>query len=202
MLNGISLTCPNLTINFNVNDVSFEPIKGSFENILGDKQILFPYVHFQPKRIEDTTIEVAFSYDNELTSNNIVSFCNTIRTHEDGSHVTGFKRALSTKLSSYISEKKLSKELITPDDIYQGLNAYVSVFSLEPKYSSQTKQKLTNNEVLGNVITYMNEELDIWLNSNPKEIKIIVDKISLSAKARLAQKRALENVKKDNTTLS
>ena len=85
--------------------------------------------------------------------------------------------------------------------IYVGLHATVSVFVFNPKYTSQTKQCLKNTEVMGHVVTFTNAALDEWLNSNPAEIKAIATKLDLVAKARIAQKRALENIKKDSSNV-
>jgi len=147
--------------------------------------------------IKDVKVEVAFDYNNSFNSENIKSFCNTINTSEGGTHVTGFKRAISQKLLAYVTSKKLCKEKVTNDDIYCGLNAVVSVFVFNPKYTSQTKQCLKNNEVNGSAFAATNRAIDEWLNTNPADIKIIAAKIDLVAKSRIAQKRALDSVKKD-----
>lgn len=149
--------------------------------------------------VKDTKIEVAFSFDTSFASDKITSFTNTIRTSEGGTHVTGFKRALTQKIIAYVTANKLCKEKVTNDDVYVGLNAIVSVFVFNPKYTSQTKQCLKNTEVMGHVVTFTNNALDEWLNTNPVEIKAIAAKIDLVAKARIAQKRALDNIKKDSS---
>lgn len=155
-------------------------------------------VHFKAETVNDVMVEIAFTYGDTYKDESIASFCNTINTSDGGTHVTGFKRALSAKLTSYIRDKNLSKEKIENEDVFVGLNAIVSVFVFNPKYTSQTKTKLANTEVNGNVYSYSNRMLTEWLLSNPTSIKAIVKKIELAAKARIAQKRALENVKKDS----
>ena len=154
-------------------------------------------IGFESDIISDTKVEVAFTYNN-INESEIASFCNTINTSDGGTHVTGFKRAISQKLLAFIKENNLVKEKVTNEDIYGGLNAIVSVFVFEPTYTSQTKTKLDNTEVAGHVISYFNQELTKWLDTNPADIKIIAKKIDLTAKARIAQKRALEGVKKDS----
>lgn len=155
-------------------------------------------IGFDSDIINDTKVEVAFTYNN--SESEIASFCNTINTSDGGTHVTGFKRAISQKLLAYIKDNKLVKEKVTNEDIYDGLNAIVSVFVYEPTYTSQTKTKLDNTEVNGHVFSYFNQELTKWLDTNPNDVKVIAKKIDLTAKARLAQKRALENVKKDSNS--
>lgn len=200
MISGLKYACPNLTINLTIDKMVLDV--PSIDNITFDDKDNWvgDAVYLPSTRINDTEVKIAFRFDDTLNGGNIKSYCNTIETSEGGTHVTGFKRALSAVLSTYINDNKLIKEKFTPDDIYQGLNALVSVFVLEPKYSSQTKQKLTNPNVMGDVVSYLNHQLKIWLDSNPKDIKLIANRIALSAKARIAQKRALENVKKDSTT--
>lgn len=154
-------------------------------------------IGFESEVISKVKIEVAFSYSEKNGNEEITSFCNTINTSDGGTHVTGFKRALSQRLVQYIKEKGLTKEKIESEDVFDGLNAVVSVFVLNPKYTSQTKTKLSNTEVNGFVFSYTNKYLSEWLDTNPKEIKILAKKIELTAKARIAQKRALDSVRKD-----
>lgn len=198
MLKGIKSTCPKLNIFLDYN--GFRHHITPLEDIIftDEKQLIQPAI-FDELTVNENTIRVSFDYVDRM-DNEIHSFCNTIETTEGGTHVTGFKRALSQGLTQYINAKGLIKEKISSDDVYPGLRALVSVFTLEPKYSSQTKQKLTNTEVMGSVIVYLNEQLKIWLDANPKAVKVIADKIALSARARIAQKKALDAVRKDNVT--
>jgi DNA gyrase subunit B len=161
------------------------------------KKPLFNTIGFKPDTISNVKIELAFAYSENNSSEEINSFCNTIKTSDGGTHVTGFKRALSQRLVQYIKEKGLTKEKIESEDVFDGLYALVSVFVFNPKYTSQTKTKLSNTEVNGNVFAYANKALGEWLDTNPKEIKVLAKKIELSAKARIAQKRALDSVRKD-----
>ena len=162
-----------------------------------NKKYLFQPVSFKADTINNTKIEVAFTYSESDNNDVIHSFCNTIKTSEGGTHVTGFKRAMSQNILAFIKENNLSKEKIESDDIFNGLNAIVSVFVFNPKYTNQVKSKLANNEVNGHVFSYTNRAINEWLNDNPNTVKLLVKKIELSAKARIAQKRALEAVKKD-----
>ncbi|WP_368880375.1 ATP-binding protein [Proteus mirabilis] len=167
------------------------------ENLHGDE--LFSPLILPKDVISDTSVQVSFTYRKSFsTEETIYSYCNTIGTSDHGMHVTGFKRSISQKITAYLRDNKLCKEKIDNKDIYAGLTAAISVMVFEPKYSSQTKQKLDNSEVNGHVVSYMNAMLDDWLLTNPKEMKLIAAKIDSAAKARIAQKRALENAKKDS----
>lgn len=162
---------------------------------------IIPVIEFPSDTVNKTRIEVAMTYNTSFGNDDIPSFCNTINTSEGGTHVTGFKRSISQKLFAYINEKKLVKETITNDDIFVGLTAVVSVFVFNPKYSTQTKTKLSNTDVNGSVLAYTNRALNEWLNTDPPEIKIIAKKIELAAKSRIAQKRALDSIKKESGSL-
>jgi DNA gyrase subunit B len=151
---------------------------------------------------DDFKLSVAFAYSNKIEDENILSFCNTIRTSEHGTHVTGFKRVISQYLTQYIKDKKLVKEEIINEDVFSGLEAVISIFSFEPKYSSQTKQRLENKEINGYVFKVAFKYIQAWLNENPKEIQKLANKFALVAKARIAAKKALDTVRKDANALS
>ena len=164
--------------------------------VLGNrKSILKNPIHVK-QLINDTLIEVAFTYCNDFKSESITSFVNTINTSLGGTHVTGFKRALSSVLVNHINDNNLSKEVITSDDILDGLTCLVSVFSFEPKFDSQTKQKLENNEVNGYVYKLVNSYLKEWIIANPSEMKNLVILFNTAAKARIAKKKAVDGVYK------
>jgi DNA gyrase subunit B len=162
---------------------------------------IVPVIEFPSDVVNKNKIEIAMTYNTGFGSDDIASFCNTINTSEGGTHVTGFKRSISQKLLAYILDKKLVKEAITNDDIFIGLSAVVSVFVFNPKYSTQTKTKLSNTDVNGSVLAYTNRVLNEWLNTDPPEVKLIAKKIELAAKSRIAQKRALDSIKKESGAL-
>ena len=175
----------------------FEPVVFS-ETIKDKKKII---IKGEEQEVDNTTIvEVALTYDATNSPENIASFCNTIRTSQGGSHVTGFKRALSQNLAKYIKDNNLSKIQLDPEDFRPGLNVAVSVYNFNPKYTSQTKQELDMSDVSGFVIKACNNGIKDWMASNPKIMKILAEMFSLNAKGRLAQKRALENVRKENSS--
>lgn len=151
--------------------------------------------------INNVIVNIAMTYTNEFTTEVLHSFCNTIRTGDHGVHVTGFKRAVSQYVTDYIKVNKLSKEVITNEDVFIGLNAMISVFVFNPKYDGQTKSKLDNTEVNGFVFKAAGNGIKAWLDRNPKLAKILADKFSLAAKARIASKRAIDNVKRDSASM-
>lgn len=182
------------------NNVTFDYKNGVSDLLeeINPNSIIKP-AYFKPVTINETKIEVSFSFSEKFDSENIESFCNTIRTGGGGVHVTGFKRSFSQKVTNFIKTNGLTKEKIENSDVFVGLNAVVSVFVFNPKYSTQTKQKLSNTEVEGHVLRAMNKWLDEWLEANPKEVKTLATKIALTAKSRIAQKRALDSVKKEQS---
>jgi len=145
-------------------------------------------------------IQVALIY-NESYSENIFSYVNNINTHEGGSHVAGFRSALTRTLKSYADKMgalEKNKVEITGEDFREGLTAVISVKVSEPQFEGQTKAKLGNNEVRGAVDTAVGEILSTYLEENPKEAKAIVQKVILAAQARVAAKKAREMVQRKN----
>jgi DNA gyrase subunit B len=146
---------------------------------------------------KDVKVEISFTWTTDFRDEDIHSFCNTIRTTEGGVHITGFKRVVSQHFTEYVKTNKLIKEPIENDDIYNGLSAVVSVFVLNPRFATQTKQKLTNTEVNGSVFSVASKGVKAWLDKNAKEMKRLSERFALTAKARIASKRALDTVKKE-----
>ncbi|MCB9203287.1 MAG: DNA topoisomerase (ATP-hydrolyzing) subunit B [Flavobacteriales bacterium] len=144
-------------------------------------------------------VEVAMRY-NTSYSENIHSYVNNINTHEGGTHLAGFRRALTRTLKKYADENIPTKEKdkvdITGDDFREGLTAVVSVKVMEPQFEGQTKTKLGNSEVSGAVDKVVGEMLTNFLEENPAQAKIIFEKVLLAAKARQAAKKAREMVQR------
>jgi DNA gyrase subunit B len=143
-------------------------------------------------------VEIAFQY-NTGYSENLHSYVNNINTIEGGTHVAGFRRALTRTLKSYAEKQKLLEKVkveISGDDFREGLTGVISVKVAEPQFEGQTKTKLGNNEVMGAVDTTVGEMLENYLQENPKEAKIIVDKVVLAAQARAAARKAREMVQR------
>ncbi len=152
---------------------------------------------------QETPIEVAIMY-NTGYSENLHSYVNNINTIEGGTHVTGFRTALTRTLKAY-AEKQHQRELekltkshveISGEDFREGLTAVVSVKVAEPQFEGQTKTKLGNSEVAGYVHTAVAEALGNYLEEHPAEAKLIVDKVLLAATARTAARKARENVQR------
>lgn len=143
-------------------------------------------------------IEVSMLY-NTSYSENIHSYVNNINTHEGGTHLAGFRRALTRTLKSYAEKSGMLAKLkfdISGDDFREGLTAVISVKVQEPQFEGQTKTKLGNNEVMGAVDVAVGEMLDNYLEEHPKQAKTIVDKVILAATARHAARKAREMVQR------
>jgi DNA gyrase subunit B len=145
-------------------------------------------------------VQVALSY-NSSYSENLVSYVNNINTHEGGTHVAGFRRALTRTLKSYADKSGLlekAKVEISGDDFREGLTAVISVKVAEPQFEGQTKTKLGNSDAMGAVDTAVGEVLQSYLEENPREAKLIVSKVILAAQARVAARKAREMVQRKN----
>ncbi len=141
-------------------------------------------------------VEVALTY-NTTSNENIYSFVNNINTIEGGTHLTGFRRGLTSTLKKYAEDNNLLKNAkveIASDDFRDGLTAVISVKVMEPQFEGQTKTKLGNNEVIGAVQTSVSEALRTYLEEHPKEAKVIVEKVVLAAQARHAALAARQKV--------
>ena len=148
-------------------------------------------------------VEVAMQYNNSF--NEVIhSYVNNINTIEGGTHLAGFRRALTRTLKKYADDNKMLDKLakdkieISGEDFREGITAIVSVKVAEPQFEGQTKTKLGNNEVSGIVDQMVGEMLTNYLEENPKDAKDIVDKVVLAAQARHAARKARENVQRKN----
>jgi DNA gyrase subunit B len=149
-------------------------------------------IYFERQR-DDMVVEIAMQYTNSYTEN-VYSFANNINTHEGGTHIIGFKTALTRVANDYIKANKLSKEeeKLTGDDVREGLTAIISVKLMEPQFEGQTKTKLGNSEVKGIVDSLVTDGLAEYFEENPKVANIILDKALLAQRAREAAKKARE----------
>lgn len=146
----------------------------------------------------DVPVQVAMSY-NTSYSENVVSYVNNINTIEGGTHVSGFRRALTRTLKTYADKSGLLDKVkidITGDDFREGLTAIISVKVQEPQFEGQTKTKLGNNDVMGAVETAVGSTLQYYLEENPKAARTIVQKVILAAQARYAARKAREMVQR------
>ncbi len=157
--------------------------------------ILFVEGH-DPKN--NVVVEVAMTY-NDGFNEHIYSYVNNINTIEGGTHVAGFRRALTRVFKSYGDKQGLfekAKVTIEGDDFREGLSAVISIKVPEPQFEGQTKTKLGNNEVMGIVDTTVSRVIEAYLEENPREAKNIIQKVILAAQARAAAKKAREMVQR------
>ena len=170
-----------------------------FVNYLdGTREKLLPEPIYVEGEKSGVPVEVAMIYNTGYTEN-LHSYVNNINTHEGGTHVAGFRRALTRTLKSYAEKEGMFKNLkfeIAGDDFREGLTGVISVKVQEPQFEGQTKTKLGNSDVTGAVDQCVGEMLNNYLEENPKEAKLIVQKVILAATARHAAKKAREMVQR------
>lgn len=163
-----------------------------------NKESLIDDVIHLNKESQGVPVEVALTYNNAFNEN-VYSFVNNINTIEGGTHLTGFRRGLTTTLKKYAEDNKMlekAKVEITGDDFREGLTAVVSVKVMEPQFEGQTKTKLGNSEVAGAVQAAVSEALSVYLEENPRQAKLIVEKVILAAQARHAAYNARQKVQR------
>lgn len=168
-----------------------EYIDSNKESLIND------VIHLNTER-GGVPVEVALTYNNTYNEN-IYSFVNNINTIEGGTHLTGFRRGLTSTLKKYAEDNKLLEKVkidIDPADFREGLTAVISVKVMEPQFEGQTKTKLGNNEVIGAVQTAVSEALRNYLEEHPKQARTIVDKIIIAAQARHAARNAREKIQR------
>ncbi len=153
-------------------------------------------IYFETSRPE-AEIELAMQYD-EGFSENTHTFVNNISTHEGGTHLTGFKAALTRTVNDYARRNKIFKkdESLSGDDVREGLTCVLSVKVMEPQFEGQTKTKLGNSEVRGAVEAAVNEHLSAFLEENPKAAKAVIEKSLQAARAREAARKARDLARK------
>jgi len=187
----------NKDLKINIKDESTEKsyefcyqkgIKSFVEYINKNKKALHDIVYFQKEK-NGTTVEVALQY-NDGYLENIFSFANSINTIEGGTHLSGFKTALTRTFNSYAEKKGIKDIKLTSNDIREGLSAVVSVKLQEPQFEGQTKTKLGNSEVKGIVDSIVHTGLSIFLEENPSIARVIIDKMLNAARAREAARKA------------
>ncbi len=166
----------------------------------GSKKPLHPDVVYLDTTKDDIGIEMALQY-NESYADTVFSFVNNINTHEGGTHLTGFKSALTSVINKYIEKSsnlnKKDKEIrLSGDDVREGLTAVLSVKVREPQFEGQTKTKLGNSEAESAVRVVMNELLSQYLEEHPKTANAVIDKAISAARAREAARKARDLTRK------
>lgn len=201
---GIRITLTDLRVQLDngeyKSDVfeSQEGLKEFVRYIDSSREQLINDVIYLNTEKQGTPIEVAIMYNTSF-SENIHSYVNNINTIEGGTHLAGFRRALTRTLKKYAEDNKLLDKVkveIAGDDFREGLTAVISIKVAEPQFEGQTKTKLGNNEVMGAVDQAVGEALKNYLEEHPKEAKTIVDKVILAATARHAARKARELVQR------
>lgn len=175
-------------------------LRDFIEYLDGMREKLMPEPIYIEGEKNDIPVEIAMQYNTSF-SENIHSYVNNINTHEGGTHLAGFRRALTRTLKAYADKSGMLAKLkfdINGDDFREGLTAIISVKVQEPQFEGQTKTKLGNNEVMGAVDTLVAELLSYYLEEHPKEARTIVNKVILAATARHAARKARELVQRKN----
>ncbi|MBX6362598.1 MAG: DNA topoisomerase (ATP-hydrolyzing) subunit B [Gemmatimonadetes bacterium] len=175
-------------------------IKEFVEFLRGTRKPLHPEPIYIEASREEAEIEVAFQYD-EGYNESTFTFVNNINTHEGGTHLTGFKAALTRTLNDYGKKNGLLKkdpDSLSGDDVREGLVCVLSVKVREPQFEGQTKTKLGNSEVRGAVESVVNEKLSIYLDEHPAVARVVIEKAINAARARIAARKARELVRRKN----
>ena len=208
---GITITLTDLRLDVNESmgiegirkDVFYSEggLKDFVRYIDSTRTPLFNDVVYLNTEKQDVPIEIAIMY-NTSYSENLHSYVNNINTIEGGTHLAGFRSALTRVLKKYAEDTKVLEKLekqkieISGEDFREGLTAVISVKVAEPQFEGQTKTKLGNSEVSGAVNSAVGEALTNYLEEHPKEAKMIVDKVVLAATARVAARKARESVQR------
>src|SRR6267142_827119 len=212
-LRELSFLNPGIRLNLKdlrENDESGNPKSNTFFSEVGLREFveyldstrekLIPNPIFIENNKGEIPVQVALGY-NTSYSENLVSYVNNISTHEGGTHVAGFRRALTRTLKSYADKSGLlekAKVDVSGDDFREGLTIVISVKVAEPQFEGQTKTKLGNSEVMGAVDIAVGEVLQNYLEEHPREARQIVNKVILAAQARIAARKAREMVQRKN----
>ena len=169
-------------------------IRSYIEYMNKNKDPLYEQIAYYEKEMEDYSLEIAFQYTAGY-SENIYSYANNIYTPEGGSHLNGFKSALTRTINTYARKNNYIKgndKNLTGEDVREGLTAIISIKLLDPQFEGQTKTKLGNPEVKGIVETIVGDELSAFLEENPTIAKTVIEKTLSASRAREAAKKARE----------
>ncbi len=177
---------------------SKEGLAAFVQNLDKNKSPLINYPIYVENKKNNIAVQTAIQYNTSYTEN-IVSYVNNIPTKEGGTHVSGFRRAITRTLKNYAEKQKLldkAKIEINGDDFREGLTAVIAVKVAEPQFEGQTKNKLGNSDVVSAVDYCVKQVLQDYLEENPKEAKSIIAKVILAAQARMAARKAREMVQR------
>ena len=167
-------------------------VQSFIEHLNKNKNVLHGEVIYMEGTRDDVVLEIALQY-NDTYVENIFTFVNNINTREGGTHLAGFRSALTRTLNEFLKKSKYAKKLeetLTGDDVREGLTAVVSIKVPEPQFEGQTKARLGNSEVRGIVEGFVNEKLTLFLELHPNVVSDLLDKTVTAAKAREAARKA------------
>jgi DNA gyrase subunit B len=191
----------NRLTNPKIHEFRFEGGVKSFVSYLNEnKTVLYKEPIFFEGEREGVAVECAIQY-NDGFNEIMYSFVNDINTREGGTHLVGFKSALTRTLNEYLKKSKQAKKMdesLSGDDVREGLTAVLSVKVPEPQFEGQTKAKLGNSEVKGIVEVLTNEQLELYLDQHPEVVNNILEKSVLAAKARIAARQARDATRRKN----
>ena len=179
---------------------SEEGIKGFVEYLDEARDTIIDDTIYITEEKGEVPVELAMRY-NDGYNENVLSFVNNINTHEGGTHITGFRRALTRTLKTYAQKESMLDSLkfdLSGDDFREGLTAVLSIKVPEPQFEGQTKTKLGNSEVQGLVESLINTKLGRWLEDHPDQAEQIINKVITAAEARAAARKARELVQRKN----
>lgn len=175
-------------------------VRSFVEYLNQNKTVLHTVPVYIEAKKDDVEVECSFQY-NDGFNENMFTFVNDINTREGGTHLIGFKSALTRTLNEYLKKSKLAKKFddsLSGDDVREGLTAVLSIKIPNPQFEGQTKGKLGNSEVKGIVESLVNEHLTLFLDQNPDVINSILEKSVLAARARLAARAARDATRRKN----
>lgn len=164
-----------------------------------DKNSLHRMPFYVERTVGDVAVEVAMQYTDTYDTDSVYAFANNINNTDGGSHLSGFRTALTRVINTYARAKNLLKENesnLTGDDVREGLTAVISVKLKDPQFSSQTKEKLVSPEAAGAVATVVGDAFGAWLDENPAEARRIIEKAISAARTRLAVQKVKETARK------
>ncbi len=164
-----------------------------------DKTTLHRQPFYIERTVDDVLIEIALQYTGAYDSDSVYTFANNINNVDGGSHLTGFRTALTRVINNYARSKNLLKDNesnLTGDDVREGLTAVISVKLKDPQFSSQTKEKLVSPEAASAIATVMSDSFASWLDENPGDARRIIEKTIAAARTRLAVQKVRETARK------
>jgi DNA gyrase subunit B len=174
-------------------------IRSYVRHLNRDKNVLHRQPFYVERMADDVMVEVALQYTEAFDTDSIYSFANGINNTDGGTHVTGFRNALTRVINNYARSKNLLKENeanLTGDDVREGLTAVISVKIRDPQFSSQTKEKLVSPPAASAVATVFGDGFATWLEENPQEGKRIIEKCVSAARTRIAVQKVRETARK------